>query len=67
MGRGFFYPTPSDAQHVECCTYPVPEWIAEHVSAAPVNVMAQFHPDFLRSGERQVPGEICRDRTPTNA
>jgi putative pyruvate formate lyase activating enzyme len=31
--------------HVECCTYPVLEWIAEHVPAAPVNVMAQFHAD----------------------
>ena len=31
--------------HVECCTYPLLEWIAEHVPAAPVNVMAQFHPD----------------------
>ena len=31
--------------HVECCTYPVLEWIAEQVPAAPVNVMAQFHPD----------------------
>jgi putative pyruvate formate lyase activating enzyme len=31
--------------HVACCTYPVLEWIAEHVPAAPVNVMAQFHPD----------------------
>ena len=31
--------------HVECCTYPVLEWIAEYVPAAPVNVMAQFHPD----------------------
>jgi putative pyruvate formate lyase activating enzyme len=31
--------------HVECCTYPVLEWIAEHVPATPVNVMAQFHPD----------------------
>jgi putative pyruvate formate lyase activating enzyme len=31
--------------HVQCCTYPVLEWIAEHVPAAPVNVMAQFHPD----------------------
>ena len=27
------------------CRYPVLEWIAEHVPAAPVNVMAQFHPD----------------------
>ena len=31
--------------HVECCTYPVLDWIAERVPAAPVNVMAQFHPD----------------------
>jgi putative pyruvate formate lyase activating enzyme len=31
--------------HVACCTRPVLEWIAEHVPAAPVNVMAQFHPD----------------------
>jgi putative pyruvate formate lyase activating enzyme len=32
-------------RHVECCTYPVLDWLAEHVPAAPVNVMAQFHPD----------------------
>ena len=31
--------------HVECCTYPVLDWIAEHMPAAPVNVMAQYHPD----------------------
>jgi putative pyruvate formate lyase activating enzyme len=31
--------------HVECCTYPVLGWIAEQVPAAPVNIMAQFHPD----------------------
>jgi putative pyruvate formate lyase activating enzyme len=31
--------------HVDCCTYPVLEWVAKHVPAAPVNVMAQFRPD----------------------
>jgi putative pyruvate formate lyase activating enzyme len=31
--------------HVECCTYPVLEWIAERMPSTPVNVMAQFHPD----------------------
>jgi putative pyruvate formate lyase activating enzyme len=31
--------------HVEWCTYPMLEWIAEHMPEAPVNVMAQFHPD----------------------
>jgi putative pyruvate formate lyase activating enzyme len=25
--------------------YPVLEWIADHIPQAPVNVMAQFHPD----------------------
>jgi putative pyruvate formate lyase activating enzyme len=31
--------------HVDCCTYPVLEWIADRAPGAPVNVMAQFHPD----------------------
>jgi len=31
--------------HVECCTRPVLEWIAENLSGVPVNVMAQYHPD----------------------
>ncbi len=31
--------------HVECCTRPVLEWIAEHLPGAPVNIMDQFRPD----------------------
>jgi len=31
--------------HVECCTYPVLDWIAEHMPTAPVNIMDQYHPD----------------------
>ncbi len=31
--------------HVECCTYPILDWVAEHMPAAPVNVMDQYHPD----------------------
>ena len=38
--------------HVECCTYPVLDWIAHQVPAAPVNVMALPSRQFLRSGER---------------
>lgn len=53
--------------HVECCTYPVLEWIAEHVPAAPVNVMAQFHPDnFCNPGSakyRDKYAEIARRPT----
>ncbi len=31
--------------HVECCTRPVLEWLAEHMPEAPVNIMDQYHPD----------------------
>jgi len=31
--------------HVACCTYPVLDWLAEHMPAAPVNIMDQYHPD----------------------
>ena len=31
--------------HVECCTRPVLEWIAENLPGVPVNVMDQYHPD----------------------
>ena len=31
--------------HVECCTYPVLEWVAEHMPEVPINVMDQYHPD----------------------
>jgi putative pyruvate formate lyase activating enzyme len=31
--------------HVECCTVPVLDWIAEHMREAPVNIMDQYHPD----------------------
>lgn len=31
--------------HVECCTRPILEWIAETMPEVPVNVMDQYHPD----------------------
>jgi putative pyruvate formate lyase activating enzyme len=31
--------------HVECCTCPVLDWIAEHMPHVPVNVMDQYRPD----------------------
>jgi putative pyruvate formate lyase activating enzyme len=33
--------------HVECCTRPVLDWIAENMPDVPVNVMDQYHPDNL--------------------
>ena len=53
--------------HVGCCTYPVLEWIAERVPAAPVSVMAQFHPDNFCDPEsakyRDKYAEIARPPT----
>src|ERR1700745_815320 len=55
--------------HVECCTYPVPEWIAERIPAAPVRVMGQFRPDTFcdpaSSKYRDKYVEIARPPTQT--
>jgi putative pyruvate formate lyase activating enzyme len=55
--------------HVECCTFPVLEWIAEHVPTAPVNVMAQFHPDnFCDPASAKYRGKYAEiARRPTHA
>ena len=51
--------------HVECCTYPVLDWIALHMPDVPVNVMDQYRPDnFCDPSERQVPAAVRRDRPP---
>ncbi len=31
--------------HVECCTHPILDWIAETMPEAPINIMDQYHPD----------------------
>jgi putative pyruvate formate lyase activating enzyme len=49
--------------HVECCTYPVLEWIAECVPAAPVSVMAQFDPASAKYRDKYA--EIARRPTQT--
>ncbi len=33
--------------HVDCCTKPVLKWIAENCPRALVNIMDQYHPDYL--------------------
>ena len=33
--------------HVECCTKPVLKWIADNTPNAAVNLMAQYHPDYI--------------------
>ena len=31
--------------HVECCTYPVLDWLAEHMPEVPINIMDQYRPE----------------------
>lgn len=33
--------------HIECCTKPVLKWISEHLTNVLVNIMSQYHPDYL--------------------
>jgi putative pyruvate formate lyase activating enzyme len=32
--------------HIECCTKPVIDWIADNLPASPVNIMDQYHPAY---------------------
>jgi putative pyruvate formate lyase activating enzyme len=31
--------------HVECCTYPVLDWVSRRMPEVPINIMDQYHPD----------------------
>ncbi len=39
--------------HVECCTKPILEWIAENLPKALVNIMAQYRPTHLVGRNKQ--------------
>lgn len=45
--------------HVECCSKPILDWVAEHTPRAVINIMGQYRPEYLA---RKYP-EI--DRRPT--
>jgi putative pyruvate formate lyase activating enzyme len=46
--------------HVECCTKPILDWIAENCSRALVNVMSQYRPEHLVMREPAKYHEIAR-------
>lgn len=33
--------------HLDCCTKPILDWIAENMSNPAVNIMGQYHPEYL--------------------
>jgi len=48
--------------HIECCTKPVLDWIAENCPRALVNIMDQYHPDYLVTSDSSY---VDIDRRPT--
>ncbi|MGQ9479246.1 MAG: radical SAM protein [Thermoproteota archaeon] len=46
--------------HVECCTKPVLKWISENTPGAIVNIMGQYHPDYLVSRNPEKYPDIAR-------
>ncbi|RLE51904.1 MAG: pyruvate formate lyase-activating protein [Candidatus Methanomethylicota archaeon] len=46
--------------HVECCTKPILEWIAENLPRAMVNIMGQYRPEYLVAWEPEKYPDIAR-------
>ena len=44
--------------HLECCTRPVLTWLAEHLPAAPVNLMTGYHPYRLATAGGPLAGAV---------
>jgi len=46
--------------HVECCTKPVLKWISENTPTTLVNIMEQYHPDYLVAKNPEKYPDIAR-------
>ena len=46
--------------HIECCTKPVLEWISQNLPNAIVNIMDQYHPDYLVESQSDKYKNIAR-------
>jgi len=49
--------------HIECCTRPVVEWLSKNVPRALLNLMDQYHPDYLVLKEPERYEDIARRLT----
>ena len=47
--------------HIECCSKPILEWIAENVSDALVNIMEQYYPTYKASEYGEINRRISSD------
>ena len=46
--------------HVRCCTEPVIKWLAKATPSAVLNIMDQYHPDYLVRSHPEKWGELAR-------
>jgi putative pyruvate formate lyase activating enzyme len=46
--------------HLECCTIPILEWVAENMPNCIVNIMGQYRPEHIVRGERDKFPDISR-------
>ncbi|MEM2487811.1 MAG: radical SAM protein, partial [Thermoproteota archaeon] len=46
--------------HIECCTKPVLKWISENTPKVLVNIMEQYHPDYLVARNPEKYPDIAR-------
>jgi putative pyruvate formate lyase activating enzyme len=46
--------------HLECCTLPALDWLADHMPTAVVNVMAQYHPEHRAGEYPELRGQVSR-------
>ncbi len=46
--------------HIECCTFPILEWVAEHMPNCIVNIMGQYRPEHRVRRERDKFQDISR-------
>ncbi|MEM2247781.1 MAG: radical SAM protein [Thermoproteota archaeon] len=49
--------------HIECCTKPVLKWIADNTPMVLVNIMEQYHPDYLVARSPEKYPDIARRPT----
>ncbi len=46
--------------HLECCTLPVLDWLADHMPNSLVNIMAQYHPEHRANAYPELRGRVSR-------
>jgi len=44
--------------HIECCSKPILKWIADNIPDIPVNIMGQYHPEFLAENYSDISGFV---------